>query len=449
MNIQFFGAINGVTGSQHLLTINNKKILIDCGLFQGDHQDDLKNWDDFAYNPSEIDALILTHSHLDHIGLVPKLCKSGFSGPIYATAATRDFAEIFFEDSQHLLEGLTTRINKPVLYELEDIPNCMKQFKPIEYHKKTKITDDISFTFYDAGHILGSAFVEIKAENKTIVFSGDLGNPPVPIIKDTEFITNADYVVMESTYGNRTHTNTSERIRDLEKAIEDAFTRNGVLLIPAFAMERTQELLYEINELITQNQVPKIPVFMDSPLALKATNIYPKYKDYIDEEALIKLEKGKNLFDFPQLKMIESITESKAIDADDNRKIIIAGSGMSTGGRIIFHEKRFLSNPNTTLLIIGYQVQGTLGRALQDGIKHIRIHGEPIEVRANIINLNSYSAHADQPKLLYWLAQMKANVKKVFLVHGEDSAKQALQTKINDELGLSTHIPINNKEIKL
>lgn len=449
MKIQFLGATDGVTGSRHLLTINNKKILVDCGLFQGDYQDDLKNWDDFQFDPTKLDALILTHSHLDHIGLVPKLCRAGFKGPIYSTAATRDFAEIFFEDSQKLLAGLATRIGKPVLYEMEDVLNCMKQFQSIEYHQKTVLDDNISFEFYDAGHILGSTFVKICAEGKTIVFSGDLGNPPVPIIKDTEFISQADYVVMESTYGNRIHANTSERINDLEKAIEDAFTRNGVLLIPAFAMERTQELLYEINELITQNRVPQIPVYMDSPLALKATEIYPKYKQYFDEEALIRLEKNNKLFDFPQLKMISSINESKAIDVDDNRKIIIAGSGMSTGGRIIFHEKRFLSNPNTTLLIIGYQVKGTLGRALQDNVKHVRIQGTPVEVRAKIINLDSYSAHADQPKLLYWLAQMKQNIKKTFLVHGEDSAKQALQIKIKDELGIETHIPTNNEEIQL
>lgn len=449
MKIQFLGAINGVTGSQYLLTANNKKIVIDCGLFQGTHEDDLRNWNKFAFNPGEIDALLLTHSHLDHIGLVPKLCNDGFAGPIYATAATRDFAEIFFTDSQHLLEKLAMRIGKPTLYAEEDIPKCIKQFRAITYHEKIKLFDDVFVTYYDAGHILGSAFIKIESEGQSIVFSGDLGNPPVPIINNTEFIKDADYLVIESTYGDKIHDPGQNRINDLENIIEDAFTRNGVLLIPAFAMERTQELLYELNELITQNRIPKIPIFMDSPLALEATKIYPKYAQLFNEEARDRIKKGNDLFAFPELKMVSDVRDSKAIDMDDTRKIIIAGSGMSTGGRIVFHEQRFLSDPETTLLIIGYQVRGTLGRALQDGAKHVRIHGTPVEVNAKIVSLNSYSAHADQPKLVYWLSQMKSTLKKVFLTHGEDIARLTLQTKINDELGISTNIPTDNKEIQL
>lgn len=440
MNITFYGATDGVTGSKYLLEVSDKKILIDCGLFQGRQAEESLNWEEFPFDPKNVDAVIITHSHIDHIGLLAKLIKKGFCGPIYSTDATKDFTELFLPDSGEILKKVAKNLGKEELYNDDDVRKTIGQFRDIEYHKKTEIFPGVFVTLFDAGHILGSAIVKIEGDGKSIIFSGDLGNPPVPIIKDTEFIHDADYVVMESTYGDRKHETGSEREFDLEKIIEKTYTNNGVLLIPAFAMERTQELLFEIRDLISSNRIPKMGVFIDSPLAIKATEIYPKYAKYFDEEAKKQFSSSSQLFDFPELKMVSSVEESKAIDANNSPKIIIAGSGMSTGGRILFHERVFLSGSNNTLLIIGYQVEGSLGRKLQNGDKKVNILGSEIDVNAKIETLNSYSAHADQPKLVYWLKQIQ-KVKKVFLIHGEEESKKALEVKIKDEIGFNTVIP--------
>lgn len=448
MKLTFYGATDGVTGSKYLLETNNKKILIEYGLFQGRREEEDLNWENFPVEPSSIDAVIITHSHIDHVGLIPKLVRDGFSGPIYSTDATRDFSEIFLPDSGSILAKVAKDRGKEALYDDKDIDKTIKQFSPISYHETKKIFPGTKVTFYDAGHILGSAIVKIESEGKSILFSGDLGNPPVPIIKDTEFIPQSDFVVMESTYGDRSHTPGVKREEELEKVIEETFTKKGTLLIPAFAMERTQELLYELNDLVNNNRIPKIPIYIDSPLAIKATRIYPKYAKYFDKEAQEHLKKGDRLFDFPNLKMINSVEQSKAIDKDDNPKIIIAGSGMSTGGRILFHEKRFLSDPRTTLLIIGFQVNGTLGRKLQEGEKKVEIYGHTVHVNARIKSLYSYSAHADKPKLIYWLERNKT-AKQVFLVHGEKTAKESLKSAIEDETGLKTTIPKYSQTFEL
>ncbi len=448
MKLTFFGATNGVTGSKYLLETKGKKLLIDCGLFQGKDEEEDLNWEKFPFEPSSIDALVITHSHIDHIGLIPKLVKDGFSGQIYATNATRDFSEIFLLDSGNILKKVAEVKGKEPLYDDNDVTKTIKLFKPLDYHQTTEIFPGTKITLYDAGHILGSAIVYINTEGKSIVFSGDLGNPPVPIIKDTEFIPQSDYVVMESTYGDRSHETGIKREEELEKIIEETFTHNGTLLIPAFAMERTQELLYELNDLVNNNRIPKIPIYIDSPLAIKATKIYPKHEKYFDTDAKKHLEKGDKLFDFPTLHLVSSIDQSKAIDKNKEPKIIVAGSGMSTGGRILFHEKAFLSDPKTTLLIIGFQVKGTLGRKLQDGKKVVDIYGHTVQVNAKIRTINSYSAHADQPKLLYWLKQNKG-VQKLFLIHGENEAKEKLKISIEEKNGIETIIPSYNESFEL
>jgi metallo-beta-lactamase family protein len=438
MKITFYGAVDGVTGSKYLLESDDQKILIECGLFQGNDIEERKNWENFPFDPHELDTVIVTHSHIDHIGLLPKLVKDGFDKKIYSTDATRDFCNIFLPDSCNILNKDLSK--DQMIYSVEDVNKTINLFEPLTYHHKVNIGKNIYLTFFDAGHILGSAIVKIEVDGKIIIFSGDLGNPPVPIIKDTEFIEDANYVVLESTYGDRTHKLHHERKSELEKSIEDAYTKNGTILIPAFAMERTQELLYELQDLILNNRIPKIPIYIDSPLAIKATNIYPKYIKYFDSEAKKTIKNKDHLFDFPNLKIINNVAESKQIDYDNNPKIIIAGSGMSTGGRILFHEKAFLPNPSTTLLIVGYQVDGTVGRQLQDGAKTVNILNQKVNVRAEIRTLNSYSAHADQPKLLHWLKQNK-KISHVFLVHGEDNAKKTLKSKIQDQLGYQTSIP--------
>lgn len=450
MKLTFLGATSGVTGSKYLLETEDRKILIDCGLYQGDNQEDLKNWEDFYINPKNIDIVILTHSHIDHIGLLPRLCKKGFKGKIYSTAPTRDFASIFLYDSCHLLQNTAEILKQDLLYNEEDIENCLKQFETVDYHQKISINKKDYFEFFDAGHILGSGFIKLVIDGKKLVFSGDLGNPPVPIIKDTEFLYDADYVIMESTYGNRNHESSTNRIDDLENIIEDTYSKKGTLLIPAFALERTQELMYELNELISTNRIPKIPIYIDSPLAIKATQIYPKYLKYFDDETK-KIMTEKNLFNFPEVSFIEDVELSKKLDSDKQSKIIIAGSGMSTGGRILYHEQAFLSDPTTTILIIGFQVRGSLGRKIQDGYKDISINGVKVTINADVKSLLSYSAHADQAKLIYWLDKMNdnKNIKNVFLTHGEIEAKNELRTKIQDTIGLKTNIPKDNEEVLL
>ena len=450
MKITFLGATEGVTGSNYLLEAEDKKIMVDCGLYQGTPEEEKQNWQNFEYNPKEIDILIVTHSHIDHIGLIPKLYKDGFRGVIYSTPATYDFATIFLEDSCEILKKSSDRHQKPYIYELTDVTSCLKLFETVPYHVKKNIAKNSFFTFFDAGHILGSAFIKLESGGKTIVFSGDLGNPPVPIIKDTEYIKDADYVVVESTYGDRMHKKSEGRRDELENVIEDTYSKRGTLLIPAFAMERTQELLYEINELLSENRIPKIPVYIDSPLAIKATNIYPKYINDFDADARDKIKRGQKLFDFSGLRMTESVEESKKIDADRNPKIVIAGSGMSTGGRIVHHEIEFLPLESTVLLIIGFQVEGTLGRKLVEGAKEVNIRGQYVPVNAKVISLDSYSAHADWPKLIHWLSQMgNEKLKKIFLTHGEATAKKIFRSKVQDETGVETIIATKNMEVTL
>lgn len=448
MKLSFFGATEGVTGSNFFLETAKTKILVDCGLFQGGEDQERKNWDQLPYDPSQIDYLVVTHSHIDHVGRLPLLCKLGFRGKVIATEPVRAFSEIFLADTCHLLENTARYLGAEQLYSAEDVGRAIALFETHKYYELIK-AGDAEIILRDAGHILGSAIAEIKAEGKTIIFSGDLGNPPVPILRDTDLITKADYVVMESTYGNRNHAPSDQRKLKLERAVEQTRDRNGTLLMPSFAMERTQEILYELDELRISKQIPDLPIYLDSPLAIKATKIYERYSDYFDDEAKKMLAGGKNFFDFKGLKFCREAEESKQLDRDQSPKVIMAGSGMSNGGRIVFHEQKYLPLDTTILLIVGFQVKGTLGRRLVEGERQVKIHGELVDVRATVDSIDSYSAHADQKKLIHWLSKIAQPIQKIFLVHGEDEAKTVLSQKVKGDLKLEAVIPKENEEFKM
>lgn len=453
MELTFFGASQEVTGSNFLLETPDTKILIDCGLLQGGRFVNPENYEPFPFDAKDIDALFITHAHIDHTGKIPKLYKDGFRGKIYSTNPTKDFAEQLLVDSEHLLYRDATEQQKPPIYDLNDITGALKQWQGVGYHEKVDVKD-FEIEFFDAGHILGSAVIVVteKATGKRIAFSGDLGNQPAPLVKDTEDLENIDYLLVESTYGDRIHDNPGTRRDRLEDVIEDAMRLNGVLLIPAFAMERTQELLYEMEELVENGRVPGAPVYVDSPLAIKLTALYKKYSQdpmYFDEEAIARAKEGMELFNFPRLRFTLTTEQSKSINDAPMPKIIIAGSGMSNGGRILHHELRYLSNPNTTILFIGYQAKGTLGRTILDGAPVVRIMGEEVPVRCKMATISGYSAHADQPLLLKWIHPMRKSLKKIFVVHGDIDQMEPFAQKVRDEFAIDAVIPTKGMKVEL
>lgn len=458
MKLTFCGGAKMVTGSNYLLESSVKgqgsriatatKILIDCGLSQGGRFAERQNFEPFPYNPSELSAAFVTHAHIDHIGRLPKLFKDGFRGEIYSTPATKDFAELMLIDSENILRKEAEREGKPPLYDVDDIRQLMDVWKGIEYHQSVKI-GNFKIEFFDAGHILGSAFIKVEAEGKTIVFSGDLGNSPAPIIQPTEKISSADYCLIESVYGDRFHEPSDKRREILEDAIEDSVKAGGVLMIPVFAMERTQDLLYHLHQLFREGRVPRTPVFIDSPLAIRLTEVYKKYESHFNEEALKMERAGDDILNFPGLRMTLTTEQSKEINDVPAPKVIIAGSGMSNGGRILHHEYRYLSDPRSTILFVGYQTGGSLGRQILSGSKSVRIFGEEIPVRCRVREISAYSAHADQKQLLDWLKPMRMSLKKVFVVQGEEEASNVLAQKIRDEYAVNAVVPEPSSEVVL
>jgi len=441
--LTFHGGARSVTGANYLIETENSKVLVDCGLAQGTRHAERKNYKKFSYKPQDIDAVLVTHAHIDHTGLLPKLIKEGFAGKIFMTAPTKDFAEIMLDDSQGLMAHEAKREGKKSLYSKKDVIKTLEYIEEAEYGEEIKVTGDIKCRFRDAGHILGSSIIEVWAGSTKIVFSGDLGNPPVPLLRPTEFIDEADYVVVESTYGDRQHEKLDERKNLLEDVIEDTVSRSGTLMIPSFALERTQELLYELNSLVENRRIPSVPVFIDSPLAIDATKIYRKYPQYYNKKATYLIESGDKVFQFPRLKFTYRTAESKAINEVPSPKIIIAGSGMSTGGRILHHERRYLPDPNSFLLFIGYQAAGTLGRRIFDGARSVRIFGERVPVRCGVRAIGGYSAHADQVKLREWVEHIKngGKLKKVFVVQGEEAPALAFVQLLRDHLGIDAEAP--------
>ncbi len=447
MRISFYGAAGEVTGSNFLVESGDERILIDCGMFQGTRFAEEQNYETLPYDVREITAMILTHAHLDHCGRIPKLWRDGFRGKIYATPPTRDLAGLVMADAAAIMSFETEEDDREPLYEQTDVEAVLGLFEQVDYRRPTKIGKHFSFEFFDAGHILGSASVLLEAEGKKVVFSGDIGNYPVPMMNRPEVPVAADAVVMESTYGGRYHESPVDRRSKLRTVIKQTLEQKGVLLIPAFALERTQELLYELSGLSDDGLLPHVPVFLDSPMAIAATEVYESSIRYFNHEAQVASKIGNSIFSFPGLKITESVGQSKAINAVEGSKIIIAGSGMMEGGRIQHHAQQYLSDATTALLFVGYQGEGTLGRALYEGRRRVKILRQWVNVKARVVAIGAYSAHADQRGLEEWLGHFQIKPKKVYLVHGEADGATKLAAKIKSQYDVA--IPQSNDEVEL
>ncbi len=459
MDIKFYGAAKMVTGSNYLVKTENYNILVDCGMFQGNEEMEKLNYNDFPYNPSEIDFLILTHAHIDHSGRIPKLVKDGFKGRIITTNATYDLCKIMLRDSAKIQESDIEWENrkrqragkKPIepLYTMDDAENSLKYFEPYFVDQKIKINNNIQIRLKDAGHILGSAILElwIKENNEEvkIVFSGDLGMPGRPIINSPDYIEEADYLVIESTYGDTIHESYEESTEKLIDIINKTVMRGGTVIIPSFAVGRTQELIYQLNKYYEYNpkieEYMKVPIYIDSPMAVDATEAFKRNSSSFNDEARALILRGDNPFEFDNLRYIRSQEESMALNKYTFPKVIISSSGMATAGRIRHHLKHSLWDEKNSLIFVGYQAEGTLGRLLLDGKRQVKILGEEIHVRAQIYDIEGFSGHADQNVLLDWINKFKKKPKKIFIVHGEEEPANALSTLIKHLYKIETIIP--------
>ena len=465
MKITFLGATKMVTGSNFLVEGAGKKFLVDCGMYQGGDRDEMQNHEPFAYDVNEIDFMLLTHAHIDHSGRIPKLYKEGYRNPVITTKATRDLCSIMLPDSGHIQEQEIEWRNRkrkregkeplPPLYTAQDGIDTMEIFKPVNYDEIIEIDPNIYVRFNDAGHMLGSAIIEIwvKEDGKETkaVFTGDLGNNDIPLLSSPTMIETADYLVMESTYGGRLHMRNDDKANLFLNIVSETLDKGGTVVIPSFAVGRTQEILYELNNLKDTQEgedfkkkyatLMKAPVYVDSPLAISATEIFKENANLFDEETQAVIESGDNPLEFPGLQFTRTADESKALNEKNESSIIISASGMCEVGRIKHHLKHHLWDPNSTILFVGYQAPGTLGRRIVDGEKRVKIFGEEIAVNARIEYIEGYSGHADQEWLMNFIYSFITKPKHIFLVHGEPTGQEILKSKIVDEIGLPVTIP--------
>jgi metallo-beta-lactamase family protein len=447
MRVTPYGAAREVTGSCYFVETKQNRFLVDCGMFQGSAYNDAKNFRDFGFDPSELDAVIVTHAHLDHVGRLPKLAKEGFAGPIFLTKPTVKLARIVLEDAEQIMEEDFEREFRPKLYEREDLNRTIDLMRGMDY-SRWKTLGDIRFRFRDAGHIFGSAFVEVEEKDGVrAVFSGDIGNVDTPILRPTAQMGSSDAVFIESTYGNRIHEGAEERTNIFEDIVRKTIKRNGVLLIPAFAIERTQALLYDLNTFLEEKGIGPVDVYIDTPMGIRVTEVMKAFPEYYDRDALAHVTRGDDFLDFPGLHLTRTRAQSKRINDSRNPKIIIAGSGMMNGGRIRHHLIRYLGKRSTTLFIVGYQVSGTLGRKLYSGEKRVKIFDETINVHADVVSVGSFSAHGDQHKLIHWLQGAQSLTKHVYCMHGEEDAAAALATRITEKLKIPADVPRFGEEI--
>ena len=492
MKIQFCGATTGVTGSCHLIKTENHNVLLDCGQFQGGKAQDAMNRDPFPFDPKSVECMVLSHAHIDHCGMIPLLVKRGFRGPIYCTSATADLLKVMLEDSAYIHEREAewhTRKNKRAgepeikpLYTLEDADRALDLVKPVEYDQLIELNEDIRIVFNDAGHILGSAIIELwvrerasdevqhtvtgsddstrindetgKVRETKIVFSGDLGVMNRPILRDPTIIKKADCVIMETTYGNRLHPENAMDVRRLIDIIIKTTGRGGCVVIPAFAVGRTQELLYELNNFYDEHtefddKLDKVKVYIDSPMATTATEVFRRNAQVFDDEAKEKILSGDDPLDFRNLYFTRSTEQSQSLNSNKDPKVIISASGMCEAGRIRHHLKHHLWDPRSSVVFVGYQGQGTLGRALIDGLKDVTLFGEQVHVNAEIYNLEGFSGHADQKGLFDWLAGFQKKPSQLFLVHGEEEAKMAFAELVKEKLGYDPVVLTGNSEYVL
>lgn len=465
MTIQFLGAAKTVTGSCHYMENDGTKFLIDCGAFQGSPELEKMNYDVFPFNPADIKYVFLTHAHFDHTGRLPMLVKQGFRGRIISTQPTRDLAKIILLDSANLqaeeAERWAAKAKKgenedpepKPLFTVEDVEEMMKYFEVYPYGTSVNLQEDLEFRMRDAGHILGSSIFELWLKNEAgrlrkIVFSGDLGQPGARIVKDPDMIRDADYVICESTYGNRLHKDRNETVLELLAILQAAQREGGNVLIPSFAIERTQELLYEINLFVENRLLENLPIYLDSPMASKATDVFRRYPDFYDTDAKRLIEKGDDPFDFKGLQKIESTDESKRLISKKGI-VIIAGSGMCTGGRILHHLRNNIENPTTHVVFVGYQVKGTLGRRIVDREPELKIMGQTFQNRAQVHTLGGFSGHGDQRDLRYWLRGFGNTPRQTFLVHGDEDIIAAFAEVLKKEINSNVYIPEYQETVTL
>jgi metallo-beta-lactamase family protein len=451
MKITFLGATGTVTGSKYLLTFGGRSVLVDCGLFQGYKQLRLRNREPLRFDPHELDAVILTHAHIDHSGYLPLLVKQGFAGDVICTQGTRDLCEILLPDAGYLQEeearyaerhGYSKHHPPLPLYTREDAIASLRQLRPVEFDLPIDLAGGLKVQFLEAGHILGAAIVRVEHDGKTTVFSGDLGRPNDPIMVAPATVTEADYLVVESTYGERIH-DPSDPVDTLARIINETAQRGGVLLVPAFAVGRTQSLLYYIGRLEEEGRIPDLPVYLDSPMAVNATSIYARH----EHEHRLSADEYERLFS--RVSYINSVEASKALSQRDGPMIVVSASGMATGGRVLHHMAAFAPDPKNTILFAGYQAGGTRGAALVSGADSVKIHGEYVPVRARVEALNNLSAHADSVEILEWLGHFERPPRTTFITHGEPSASDVLRLRIQDRLGWSCVVPDHGERFSL
>jgi metallo-beta-lactamase family protein len=451
ISIQFLGAAGTVTGSKHLLKTPQGNFLIDCGLFQGLKSLRLRNWEPLPIDLEKLKAVLLTHAHLDHCGALPLLHKQGFRGKVYCTAPTRDLAEIILRDSAKIQEEDAALANKrgyskhqPAvpLYTTELVEAILLQFETVEADRAVPLASEVTAVFRSNGHILGSTFIEVQCMDRLLLFSGDLGRPQSALLNPPTLPERADYVIMESTYGDRLHPNL-QAVDELADAILDTIRQKGSLLIPSFAVGRAQELMHLINELKKANRIPDVPVFMDSPMGASATEIFRRHP------AWHKLSPGQCASIFEEIKIIHKLSDTFDVIDSEGVKIVIAASGMLTGGRVLFYLEKYLENRRNTILLTGFQAEGTRGRALQEGAHELRMHGGYHPVRAQVKSLSAMSGHADQSEMMEWLSHLKEEPKKIFLVHGENGARDAFRLKIETKPGWNVAMPEMLQEFEL